>query len=112
MTHMKTKVLFQAWLSAALLCGCAANQQLALQRNKGIIHRYFEEWGNRVAPIAPLLKIAVDDAFVPLKGELLIGRTTAQQRGGQPGLEQNLCLHVGHLLTLNPQPFSTTKHTN
>ena len=28
-----------------LLCGCAS-QHLTLQRNKDIIHRYFEEWGN------------------------------------------------------------------
>src|SRR5213596_2864447 len=40
------KVLFQAGLSAVLLCGCACQQRLALQRNKDIIHRYFEEWAN------------------------------------------------------------------
>jgi len=43
---MKMNFLFQAGLGAALLCGCASHQQLALQRNKDIIHRYFEEWGN------------------------------------------------------------------
>lgn len=43
---MKPKFLFQAGLSAVLLCGCASHQQLVLQRNKDIIHRYFEEWGN------------------------------------------------------------------
>src|SRR6266704_912093 len=43
---MKTKLLFQAVLSAVLLCGCASRQHLALQRNKQIIHRYFEEWAN------------------------------------------------------------------
>src|SRR6266511_136575 len=43
---MKTNFLFQAGLSAVLLCGCASHQQLALRRNKDIIHRYFEEWGN------------------------------------------------------------------
>lgn len=43
---MKTKFLFQVGLSAVLLCGCASQQQLALQRNKHIIHRYFEDWGN------------------------------------------------------------------
>jgi len=49
---MKTKFLFQAGLSAVLLCGCASHEQLALQRNKQIIHRYFEEWGNRGDPKA------------------------------------------------------------
>jgi len=44
---MKMKFLFQAGLAAALLSGCASSQRLALQRNKEIIHRYFEEWGNR-----------------------------------------------------------------
>ncbi len=44
---MKATLLFQAGLFAALLCGCASHQHLALQRNKDIIHRYFEEWGNR-----------------------------------------------------------------
>ena len=44
---MKTKFLLQAGLSAALLCGCASPRQLTLQRNKEIIHRYFEEWGNQ-----------------------------------------------------------------
>ena len=43
---MKTNFLFLAGLSAVLLCGCATHQQLVLQRNKDIIHRYFEEWGN------------------------------------------------------------------
>src|SRR5258706_14085953 len=43
---MKMKFLFQAGLAAALLSGCASSQRLALQRNKEIIHRYFEEWGN------------------------------------------------------------------
>src|SRR5256885_2596859 len=44
---MKTALLFQAGLSAVLLCDCASHQQLVLQRNKAIIHCYFEEWGNR-----------------------------------------------------------------
>ena len=43
---MKTRFLLQAGLSAVLLCGCASRQQLALKRNRDIIHRYFEEWGN------------------------------------------------------------------
>jgi len=43
---MKTNFLFQAALFAVLLCGCASHQQLVVQRNKAIIHRYFEEWGN------------------------------------------------------------------
>ena len=43
---MKSKVLFQVTLSALLLCGCASHRQLSVQRNKEIIHRYFEEWGN------------------------------------------------------------------
>src|SRR6266704_5982285 len=43
---MKMKLLFQIALSAVLLCGCASPQHLAVQRNKAIIHRYFEEWGN------------------------------------------------------------------
>ena len=33
---MKTKLLFQAALSAMLLGGCASHQQLALQWNKDI----------------------------------------------------------------------------
>ncbi len=44
---MKIKFLLQFGLSAVLLCACASHQHLALQRNKGVIHRYFEEWGNR-----------------------------------------------------------------
>jgi steroid delta-isomerase-like uncharacterized protein len=62
---MKTKFLLPAGLSAVLLCGCASSEtsctpcrlsgpssptqrarDTALQRNKHIIHRYFEEWGN------------------------------------------------------------------
>jgi steroid delta-isomerase-like uncharacterized protein len=43
---MKSKSLFQVALSAVLLCGCASQQHLSVQRNKEIIHRYFEEWGN------------------------------------------------------------------
>ena len=43
---MNTEFLSLAGLSAVLLCGCVSHQQLALQRNKAIIHRYFEEWGN------------------------------------------------------------------
>ena len=43
---MKTKVLFTAGLSFVLLCGCASHQHLALEQNKDIICRYFEEWGN------------------------------------------------------------------
>ena len=67
---MKTKFLFQAGLSTALLCGCATSETSLtrsgehlirpaatfspsdaekgnhLQRNKDIIHRYFDEWGN------------------------------------------------------------------
>jgi steroid delta-isomerase-like uncharacterized protein len=44
--QMTTKLLFQAGLFALLLCGCVSHQHLVLQRNKEIIHRYFEEWGN------------------------------------------------------------------
>ena len=36
----------QAGLLAALLCGCFANRELALQQNKEIVHRYFEGWAN------------------------------------------------------------------
>src|SRR5438093_6817221 len=43
---MKSKFLFQVALSVLLLCGCASHQHLSVQRNKDIIHRYFEEWGN------------------------------------------------------------------
>jgi hypothetical protein len=28
--------------------------------------------------IAPLLKVAVDDDFIPMKGEMLVRRTTAE----------------------------------
>lgn len=47
MNMMKTKPLFQVALSAVFLWGCASQQHLVLRRNKDIIHRYFEEWGNR-----------------------------------------------------------------
>src|SRR6266516_6873228 len=43
---MKSKFLFQVALSALLLCGCASHRHLSVQRNKEIIRRYFEEWGN------------------------------------------------------------------
>lgn len=43
---MKPTILFHAGLSAILMCGCTSPQQLARQRNKNIIQRYFEEWGN------------------------------------------------------------------
>ena|SRR5437899_9334566 len=43
---MKTNVWFGTALSTLLLFGCASHRQLALDRNKQIIHRYFEEWGN------------------------------------------------------------------
>jgi len=43
---MQTRFLFQAGLSAVLLCGCASHQQLDVQQNKDIIRRYFDEWGN------------------------------------------------------------------
>ena len=43
---MKTKVLFQIGLYTVVLCGCATNNDYALQRNKEIIRRYFEGWAN------------------------------------------------------------------
>ena len=43
---MKTKFLLQAGVLAVFLCGCTSHQHLARQRNKEIIRRYFEEWGN------------------------------------------------------------------
>ncbi len=49
---MKTKFLFQAGLCALLMSGCASDQHLALQRNKDVIHRYFDEWGNHGDPKA------------------------------------------------------------
>jgi hypothetical protein len=33
--------------------------------------------------ITPLLKVAVDDVFITLKGELLVEPTTPLQNGGQ-----------------------------
>jgi len=47
--QMKTEFPFQSGLSAVFLCGCASHQQLALQRDKDINHRYFEELGNHGA---------------------------------------------------------------
>ena len=47
---MKTRVLFQIGLYTVVLCGCATNKDYALQRNKEIIRRYFEGWGNRGDP--------------------------------------------------------------
>jgi steroid delta-isomerase-like uncharacterized protein len=44
---MKTNLLYQILLSAALLAGCATNRDHALPRNKDVIHRYFNEWANR-----------------------------------------------------------------
>src|SRR5205809_8069376 len=43
---MKSKFLFQVAFFALLWCGCVSHQRLSVQRNKEIIHRYFEEWGN------------------------------------------------------------------
>lgn len=45
--NMKPKLLFQLTCCAMVLCGCATNKDYALQRNKEIIRRYFEGWGNR-----------------------------------------------------------------
>ena len=50
---MKTKFLIQAGFVVVLLAGCATHQQVALQRNKAIIYRYFEEWGNHGDTKAP-----------------------------------------------------------
>jgi len=43
---MRAKLLFQLVLFAALLAGCATHHQRALQHNKELIQRYFEEWAN------------------------------------------------------------------
>lgn len=43
---MKTKFLLPFGLSVLFVCGCVASKESALQRNRRIIHRYFEEWGN------------------------------------------------------------------
>src|SRR5690348_13070260 len=42
---MKTTLVPYVALIALLFCGCASTQY-SLQRNKAIIHRYFEEWAN------------------------------------------------------------------
>ena len=54
---MKIRLLIPAALSAALLCGCAANRPHALQQNKELVRRYFEGWANRGDP-------AVADALI------------------------------------------------
>ena len=47
---MKPKILFQLTCCAVVLCGCATNKDYAVQRNKEIIRRYFDGWGNRGDP--------------------------------------------------------------
>ena len=47
---MKTKLLFQIGLCAVVLSSCASNKDYAVQRNKEIIRRYFDGWGNRGDP--------------------------------------------------------------
>lgn len=47
---MKIRLLFQAALLTALLCGCAADRQHALQQNKELVRRYFQGWANRGDP--------------------------------------------------------------
>lgn len=54
---MKARLLIQAALSVALLCGCAANREHALQPNKELVRHYFEGWANRGDP-------AVADALI------------------------------------------------
>lgn len=44
---MKAKLLLKAILCAVLLTGCATPKEHAVQRNKEMIHRYFEDWVNR-----------------------------------------------------------------
>ncbi len=47
---MKPKLLFQLTCFAVVLCSCATNKDYAVQRNKEIIRRYFDGWGNRGNP--------------------------------------------------------------
>jgi predicted ester cyclase len=54
---LKARLLFQAALSAALLCGCAASREHALQQNKELVRHYFQGWANRGDP-------AVADALI------------------------------------------------
>jgi len=44
---MKARLLIPAALSVALLCGCAANREHALQQSKELVRHYFEGWANR-----------------------------------------------------------------
>src|ERR1041385_5112236 len=54
---MKARLLIPAALSVALLCGCAANREHALQQNKELVRHYFQGWANRGDP-------AVADALI------------------------------------------------
>jgi len=54
---MKARLLIQAALSVALLCGCAANREHARHQNKELVRHYFEGWANRGDP-------AVADALI------------------------------------------------
>ncbi len=55
--RLRTILSIQAVLLVALLCGCAANRNHALQQNKELVRRYFEGWANRGDP-------AVADALI------------------------------------------------
>jgi steroid delta-isomerase-like uncharacterized protein len=54
---MKARLLIQAALSVALLCGCAANREHTRQQNKELVRHYFDGWANRGDP-------AVADALI------------------------------------------------
>jgi steroid delta-isomerase-like uncharacterized protein len=44
---MNPKVLLSIALSVVLFCGCAANREHALQRNRKLVRHYFDGWANR-----------------------------------------------------------------
>ncbi len=46
---MKNKLILGI-LTALILSGCATTKDVALQRNKDIVNRYFDEWVNRGDP--------------------------------------------------------------
>jgi steroid delta-isomerase-like uncharacterized protein len=44
---MNARLSFPVALSLALLCGCAANREHALEQNKKLVRHYFDGWANR-----------------------------------------------------------------
>jgi len=54
---MNSKFLLSSAFSVALLCGCAAHNEHALQQNKELVRHYFDGWANRGNP-------AVADALI------------------------------------------------